>query len=80
MIFMTNITVYVTNNCGACHWTLKWMYEHDIEPTEVINVHEEPNQLDILREHGFMQFPVVTINGFDNAWTGVNVERLEELL
>ena len=80
MISMTNITVYVTNSCGACDWTLKWLYEHGIEPTAVINVHEEPDQLDILREHGFMQFPVVTINGFDNAWTGVNIERLEELL
>ena len=77
---MINITVYVTNECGAYHWTLKWMKEHGIEPTEVINVHEEPEQLDILKEHGYMQFPVVTINGFDNAWTVVNIERLEELL
>ena len=77
---MTNITVYVTNACGACDWTLKWMYERGIEPTEIINVHEDPKQIDILREHGFMQFPVVTVNGWDNAWTGVNIERLEDLL
>ena len=80
MIFMYNITVYVTNECGACDLTINWMRQHGIEPTEIINVHEDPKQIDILREHGYMQFLVVTVNGWDNAWTGVNIERLEELL
>lgn len=77
---MRNITVYVTNECGACDFVIMWMIQHGIKPTEIINVHDDPKQIDILMNHGFMQFPVVTVNGWDNAWTGVNIERLEELL
>ena len=33
-----------------------------------------------LQAHGFMSFPVVTVDGWDNAWTGFEIDRLEELL
>lgn len=72
------ITVYSKPNCGACDLTKQWLDNNDIEYT-AINAYEDEQAMDELKQSGFMGFPVVAIDTLDNAWTGFNMQRLEEL-
>ena len=74
-----NITVYSKPNCGACDITKQWLDSNNL-PYESINAYEDEQAMAELQKHGFMSFPVVTVNGFDRAWTGFELNRLEELL
>ena len=74
-----NITVYSKPNCGACDITKQWLDSNNL-PYESINAYEDEQAMAELQKHGFMSFPVVTVNSFDNAWTGFELNRLEELL
>ena len=74
-----NITVYSKPNCGACDITKQWLDSNNL-PYESINAYEDEQAMAELQKHGFMSFPVVTVNGFDRAWTGFEINRLEELL
>ena len=77
---MYNLTVYVTNNCGACSLVLNWFEQNNITVTEVINVDEDPGELDFLIKEGFMQFPVVSLNHFnDVAFSGFELDKMEEI-
>ena len=77
---MYNLTVYVTDNCGACSLVLNWFKQNNIAVTEVINVSEDPDELTYLMEHGYMQFPVVSLNHFnDVAFSGFNLDKMEEI-
>lgn len=79
---MYNLTVYVTTDCGACTLLLNWFQENRVAVTEVINVDlgENSGALDMLMDRGFMQFPVVTLNHFDDiTFTGFNLEKMEEI-
>ena len=77
---MYNLTVYVTTNCGACSLVLNWFEQNDITVTEVINVSEEPDELDYLVKEGYMQFPVVSLNHFnDVSFAGFQLDKLEEV-
>ena len=73
------ITVYSKPNCGACDITKGLLAQHDIE-FEAIDAYEDEQAMAELQSHGFMSFPVVTVDGWDNAWTGFEINRLEELL
>lgn len=74
-----NITVYSKPNCGACDITKQWLDNNSL-PYESINAYEDEQAMAELQAHGFMSFPVVTVNGFDRAWTGFDINRLEGLL
>ena len=79
---MYNLTVYVKDNCGACDLVLNWFLENRVAVTEVINVDlgENSGALDMLRDRGFMQFPVVSLNHFNSiTFTGFNLEKMEQL-
>lgn len=34
---------------------------------------------EMLRERGFMEFPVVCINDWEDSWSGYRVDKLNEL-
>ena len=59
--------------------TSRESYEYDIE-FEAIDGYEDEQAMAELQSHGFMSFPVVTVGSFDNAWTGFEIDKLEELL
>lgn len=73
------ITVYSKNNCIQCEMTKMWLNQNKI-PFESVDVFEHPKKLEEIKSHGFQQLPVVALDEhFDNAWSGYNLDRLEEL-
>lgn len=73
------VTVYTKPQCGGCMLTMSWLDNNNI-PYRTIDVTEDVNAMADIVQHEFMGLPVVTVGGFDNAWSGFEVSRLEELL
>ena len=59
---MAEITVYSKPNCMACNFSKKYLTDKGVEFKE-INVFEDAEALAMLRDKGFSQMPVVSING-----------------
>lgn len=73
------IKVYSKNNCIQCEMTKMWLNQNKI-PFESVDVSEHPEKLEEIKLNGFQQLPVVTLDEhFENAWSGYNLDRLEEL-
>lgn len=74
------ITVYSRPNCMPCKFTKQFLTEHNIQFKDV-DVSEEPEALEILKQHGFFALPVVAINqSFDFAFSGFQPDKLNDLL
>ena len=73
------ITVFSKPICGACDITKEWLDNNNV-PYAAVDAYEDADAMAELQSHGFMSFPVVTVDGWDNAWTGFEIDRLEELL
>ena len=74
-----NIKVYSKNNCIQCEMTKMWLDQNKIQ-FESVDVSEHPEKLEEIKLNGFQQLPVVSLDEyFENAWSGFNVDRLEEL-
>ena len=56
------ITVYSKPSCMQCEFSKKYLNDKGIEFKE-INVFEDNEALDSLRDEGFTQMPVVDVNG-----------------
>lgn len=73
------LTVYSKPNCIQCEMTKMWLSQNKIQ-FESVDVSEHPEKLEEIKLNGFQQLPVVTLDKyFENAWSGFNVDRLEEL-
>ena len=73
------LTVYSKPNCIQCEMTKIWLDQNKIQ-YEQVNVYDHPEKLEEIKLNGFQQLPVVTLDEyFENAWSGFNVDRLEEL-
>lgn len=73
------LTVYSKPNCIQCEMTKMWLDQNKIQ-FESVDVSEHPEKLEEIKLNGFQQLPVVTLDKyFENAWSGFNVDRLEEL-
>ena len=73
------LTVYSKPNCIQCEMTKMWLNQNKIQ-FESVDVSEHPEKLEEIKLNGFQQLPVVTLDEyFENAWSGFNVDRLEEL-
>ena len=73
------LTVYAKPNCIQCEMTKIWLDQNKI-PYDTVDVIENPEALEEIKSLGFKSMPVVTLDEhFDNAWSGFNVDRLEEL-
>ena len=74
------ITVYSSKDCMPCKFTKKFLTEHNI-PFKNVDVDEEPEALETLKQHGLCGLPVVTMNqSFDFAFCGFQPDKLNELL
>lgn len=67
---MDTITLYTKNNCPQCLMTKKFLAQKNVEFNE-INIDNEPQYIDSLKEQGFQSVPVlktmdetITIVGF----------------
>lgn len=73
------LTVYSKPNCIQCEMTKIWLDQNKI-PYESVDVSEYPEKLEEIKLNGFQQLPVVALDEyFENAWSGYNLDRLEEL-
>lgn len=73
------LTVYSKPNCIQCEMTKMWLDQNKIQ-FETVDVSEHPEKLEEIKLNGFQQLPVVTLDKyFENAWSGFDVDRLEEL-
>lgn len=74
-----NIKVYSKKGCIQCEMTKMWLNQNKIQ-YESVDVYENPEKLEEIKLHGFQQLPVVALDEhFDNAWSGYNLDKLEEL-
>ncbi|BCA86374.1 hypothetical protein EsVE80_18970 [Enterococcus saigonensis] len=53
------ITLFSKNNCMQCKMTKRFLTENHVSFNE-INIDEEPNALNFLKEQGFKSVPVTT--------------------
>ncbi len=73
------LTVYSKPNCIQCEMTKIWLDQNKIQ-YESVDVFEHPEKLEEIKLNGFQQLPVVALDDyFENAWSGYNLDRLEEL-
>ena len=76
---MINITIYTMPKCEACERTKMWLDEHDLGFNEV-DITEDGEAMELVKSHGYKQAPVVSINRFEDSWSGFNLEKLNSLL
>ena len=74
-----DIKVYSKPDCGACDITKQWLEGNGIE-YEAIDVTEDAEALDEIKEKGYMQLPVVNVDNWERSWSGFDFQNLGELL
>lgn len=52
------VTVFSKNNCMQCHMVKKWLSDKAVQFQE-INIDEQPQYIDQVREMGFMAAPII---------------------
>lgn len=70
------VTVYTMNNCQPCKMTKRELARLGVSFKEV-NLTEHPEELDSLRELGYMSAPVVKTP--TDSWSGFSPSKLREL-
>ncbi|AYW45501.1 glutaredoxin-like protein NrdH [Tetragenococcus koreensis] len=71
-----NITLFSKNNCMQCKMTKRFLAENNISFEEV-NIDNEPNALDWLKEQGFQSVPVITSDA--TTVVGFRPDQLRQL-
>lgn len=74
---MSNVTIYSKNNCMQCKMTKRYLTEHNVS-FEEINVSNQPEYVDYLKDLGYQSVPVVMINNSDSI-VGFRPDALKEL-
>ncbi|EOC1424934.1 glutaredoxin-like protein NrdH [Cronobacter dublinensis] len=70
------ITIYTRNDCVQCHATKRALESRGIA-FDTINLDEQPEAIDTLREQGFRQLPVVMAH--DLSWSGFRPDMINRL-
>ncbi|EOU9562169.1 glutaredoxin-like protein NrdH [Cronobacter dublinensis] len=70
------ITIYTRNDCVQCHATKRALESRGIA-FATINLDEQPEAIDTLREQGFRQLPVVMAD--DLSWSGFRPDMINRL-
>ncbi|GBD78992.1 nrdH-redoxin [Tetragenococcus halophilus subsp. halophilus] len=71
-----NITLFSKNNCMQCKMTKRFLAENNINFEEV-NIDNEPNAIDWLKEQGFQSVPVITSDA--TTVVGFRPDQLRQL-
>ena len=73
------LTVYSKPRCMECMYTKMYLDQNKVE-YENVDIEANPGAFELIKHYGFTSLPVVALDEqFDNAWSGFNVDRLEEL-
>ena len=75
---MKKITVYGKPQCPNCDMAKRFLKSKEID-FEYIDVTIDQGALDTIRVHGYQQLPVVSINDFEDSFSGFNPARLVRL-
>ncbi|MGY3750396.1 glutaredoxin-like protein NrdH [Vagococcus acidifermentans] len=75
---MKNITLYTKNNCPQCKMTKKFLADKDVSYTE-INIDNEPQYIDTLKEKGFRSVPILTTPDAKLTIVGFRPDQLRTL-
>lgn len=70
------ITIYTKNDCVQCHATKRAMETRGFEFV-TINIDHHPEAVDLLREQGFRQLPVVIAG--ETRWSGFRPDMINRL-
>ncbi|WP_369834103.1 glutaredoxin-like protein NrdH [Cronobacter dublinensis] len=70
------ITIYTRTDCVQCHATKRALESRGIA-FDTINLDEQPEAIDTLREQGFRQLPVVMAD--DMSWSGFRPDMINRL-
>ncbi|ELY4670210.1 glutaredoxin-like protein NrdH [Cronobacter muytjensii] len=70
------ITIYTRNDCVQCHATKRALESRGLA-FDTINLDEQPEAIDTLREQGFRQLPVVMAD--DLSWSGFRPDMINRL-
>lgn len=70
------ITLYSTGRCPKCKLTKRKLDDMQVEYIEIL---ANDNDREMLKDKGFMEFPVVVINDWEDGWSGYRVDKLNEL-
>lgn len=76
------ITVYSKHNCVQCEMTKEFLKQNNAE-FEEINVEDNEEALELIKESGFKRLPVVIVtknNSIECAFSGFQIDKLEELV
>ena len=71
------IVVYSKPRCVKCDWTYKALDKHGIA-YEVVNLAEDENALEYVKELGYEQAPVVAVDDEDH-WSGFRPDQIERV-
>ena len=70
------ITIYTKNDCVQCHATKRAMETRGFE-FDMGNIDQHPEAVDMLREQGFRQLPVVIAG--ETRWSGFRPDMINRL-
>lgn len=71
-----NITLYTKPNCVQCNATKRALDKQGLD-YEVVDLTQDINALDRVKEMGFQQAPVVFAG--DEAWSGFRPDKIKSL-
>ncbi|GED22696.1 glutaredoxin-like protein NrdH [Halomonas sabkhae] len=70
------IKIYSSPDCMQCHATYRALDKQGLDYT-VVDISEEPEAANTVRELGYRQLPVVV--AADEHWSGFRPERIRQL-
>jgi glutaredoxin-like protein NrdH len=70
------VTVYSLPSCPQCDTTKRFLEKKNIEYTE-IDLTQDPDALDKIKDWGYSAAPVVHVNG--THWSGFRFEMLNKI-
>ena len=71
------VTVFSKNNCMQCHMVKKWLVDKAVQFQE-INIDEQPQYIDQVREMGFMAAPIIVKDSV--SFSGFRPTELAKLI
>ena len=71
------VTVFSKNNCMQCHMVKKWLSDKAVQFQE-INIDEQPQYIDQVREMGFMAAPIIVKDSV--SFSGFRPTELAKLI
>lgn len=69
------ITLFTTDRCPKCKLTKRKLEYMGVEYIEIL-ANEDDREM--LKDKGFMEFPVVAVNDWEDSWSGYRVDKLKE--